>query len=123
MLSKTMKTLTIVALVSLTTLPASAASDDHHICFTKLGSTFKLIDLYVKGETVDPFLLDQLDKTNRYCSEVSDPRFSECQAGIDRISDLAKNEGQGAILRAQAIESQAVCSLYLDTQKAPKQPI
>jgi len=117
------KTLTTVALVSLVTLPASAANDDHHICFTKLGSTFKLIDLYVNGETVDPFLLDQLDKTNRYCSEVSDPRFSECRSGIEQLHDLAENEGQGAKLRAQAHESEPVCSAYLEAHRAPKQPI
>jgi hypothetical protein len=123
MQSATVKTLTTAVLLSVATLPASASGVDDDICFTKLGSTFRLIELYGEGETVDPFLLDQLDKTDRYCSEVTDPLFAECRSGIEELHDLAENEGQGAGFRAQALESEPVCSAYLEAHRAPKQPI
>lgn len=123
MQSATLKTLTTAFLLSLATLPASAGDVDNDICFTKLGSTFRLIELYAKGDSVDPFLQDQLDKTDRSCTQVTDPLFSECQSGLDRIRDLAEQGGQGVKLRAQALESQAVCSAYIEALHAPKQPI
>lgn len=117
------KTLATAVLLSLATVPASAADGADQICFTKISSTFKLIDLYVKGDSADPFIQDQLDKTDRYCAEVTDPLFAECRSGIEKIHNLAEQEGQGAKLRAQALESQAVCSAYIEAQDSPKQPI
>ncbi|WP_412557808.1 hypothetical protein [Thalassospira sp. MIT1370] len=63
-------------------------------CHTKISSTFRMIELYVKTDQVNEFTLDQIDITRRQCEDATDPKFKSCHDGFEKVAELA-HAGQG----------------------------
>lgn len=94
------------------TAQAADAVKPTSACHTKITSTFRMIELYVKTDQVNEFTLDQIDITRRQCEDATDPKFKSCHDGFEKVAGLT-HAGQG--LDAYQIMAQTAapeCATY-----------
>lgn len=84
-------------------------------CLTKISSTFRLVDLYVKSDQVGEFVSQQLDITHRQCEAATDPAFDLCKAGLMDVYELAQ-QGRGIEAKGRAQRAAPACDEYRDSQ-------
>ncbi|MHC8495321.1 hypothetical protein ACTU44_21740 (plasmid) [Thalassospira sp. SM2505] len=94
------------------TAQAADAVKPTSTCLTKIRSTFRLVDLYVKTDQVDNFIMNQIDITTRQCEGATDPEFNQCHNGLSDMSELAKAD-RGIEAHGRAQRAAPDCAAYM----------